>query len=74
MGIRLTFSAYKIDVYIIEDIHHMEKFVYKANYKDLKKAYQMSFFPGVKALDARTNCLETENYMDIVVAHSFIVY
>lgn len=51
-----------------------EKFVYKANYKDLKKAYQMSFFPGVKALDERTNCLETENYMDIVVAHSFIVY
>ena len=51
-----------------------EKFVYKANYKDLKKAYQMSFFPGVKAIDERTNCVESDNYHDIVVAHSFIVY
>lgn len=51
-----------------------EKFTYIANYKDLKKAYQMSFFPGVKALDERTNCVESEDYKDIVTAHSFIVY
>lgn len=51
-----------------------EKFTYVANYKDLKKAYQMSFFPGVKALNERTNCIESENYHDIVTAHSFIVY
>lgn len=51
-----------------------DKFTYLANYKDLKKAYTMSFFPGVKAVDERTNCVESENYHDIVVAHSFIVY
>ena len=51
-----------------------DKFTYLANYKDLKKAYTMSFFPGVHAVDERTNCVESDNYHDIVVAHSFIVY
>lgn len=51
-----------------------EKFTYIANYKDMKKAYQMSFFPGVKAIDERTNSVESDNYYDIVLAHSFIVY
>lgn len=51
-----------------------KSFEYIANYKDLKKAYQMSFFPGMRRVDAATNCLETDNYMDVVVAHSFVVY
>lgn len=65
-AVTMDFSSCKIQL--------PDKFVYKANYKDMKKAYQMSFFPGVKALDPHTNCLETENYRDIVVAHSFVVY
>lgn len=60
------FSVGKIDM--------PEKFTYIANYKDFRKAYQMSFFPGVKALDEHTNMVESENYQDIIVAHSFIVY
>lgn len=51
-----------------------EKFEYIANYKDLKKAYRMSFYPGVERIDERTNRLQTDQYMDILTAHSFIVY
>lgn len=51
-----------------------DSFDYEANYKDLKKAYAMSFYPGVTRVDERTNRLHTENYMDILVAHSFLVY
>ena len=60
------FSKGKIDL--------PEKFTYIANYKDFRKAYQMSFFPGVKAIDEHTNSVESNNYHDIVLAHSFIVY
>ena len=49
-------------------------FDYEASYKDLKKAYRMSFYPGVEKADERTNKLHAENYMDILVAHSFLVY
>lgn len=49
-------------------------FEYIANYKDLKKAYQMSFFPGMERVDGATNRMQSSNYMDIVVAHSFVVY
>jgi D-aminopeptidase len=51
-----------------------EQFTYEVNYKDLKKAYQMSFYPGMKAVDARTNRFTSKNWMDIVTAHSFVVY
>lgn len=51
-----------------------EWFTYEVNFKDLKKAYQMSFYPGMKAVDERTDRLESENWMDIVTAHSFVVY
>ena len=51
-----------------------EQFTYEVNYKDLKKAYQMSFYPGMEAVDARTNRLTSKNWMDIVTAHSFVVY
>lgn len=49
-------------------------FEYVVNYKDLKKAYQMSFYPGMESLNARTNRLLTDNWMDVVTAHSFVMY
>lgn len=51
-----------------------EEFVYEVNLKDLKKAYQMSFYPGMKAVDERTIRLRSKKWMDIVTAHSFVVY
>ena len=51
-----------------------EKFEYVVHYKDLKKAYQMSFFPGAERVDERTNRVVSSNYRDIVTAHSFMVY
>lgn len=51
-----------------------EWFTYEVNLKDLKKAYQMSFYPGMKAVDERTIRLESAEWMDIVTAHSFVVY
>lgn len=51
-----------------------EKFEYVVNYKDLKKAYQMSFFPGAERVDERTNRVVSGDYRDIVTAHSFMVY
>ncbi len=51
-----------------------ESFVYEVNLKDLKKAYQMSFYPGMKAVDERTIRLTSNSWMDIVTAHSFVVY
>ncbi|MDO4267043.1 MAG: M55 family metallopeptidase [Eubacteriales bacterium] len=51
-----------------------EEFVYEVNFKDLKKAYQMSFYPGMEQVDERTIRLRSKNWMDIVTAHSFVVY
>ncbi len=51
-----------------------EYFTYEVNLKDLKKAYQMSFYPGMKAVDERTIQMESHQWMDIVTAHSFVVY
>lgn len=51
-----------------------QNFVYEVNLKDLKKAYQMSFYPGMKAVDERTIRMESDRWMDIVTAHSFVVY
>lgn len=51
-----------------------EWFTYEVNFKDLKKAYQMSFYPGMEAVDERTIRLESDEWMDIVTAHSFVVY
>lgn len=51
-----------------------ESFVYEVNLKDLKKAYQMSFYPGMKAVDERTIRLESRSWMEVVTAHSFVVY
>ena len=43
-------------------------------FKDLKKAYQMSFYPGMEAVDERTIRMSSEKWMDVVTAHSFVVY
>ena len=51
-----------------------ERFVYEVTFKDWKRAYQMSFYPGMKPVDTFTDRLETENWMDVVTAHSFVVY
>ena len=51
-----------------------ESFEYTVSYKDWKKAYQMSFFPGMESVDAFTNRLKTEDWFDVVTAHWFVVY
>lgn len=49
-------------------------FTYEVTFKDWKKAYQMSFYPGMKAVDTFTDRLETSRWMDVVTAHCFVVY
>lgn len=51
-----------------------ENFTYEVNFKDLKKAYQMSFYPGMNTVDERTIRMSSSRWMDIVTAHSFVVY
>lgn len=51
-----------------------EHFTYEVNFKDLKKAYQMSFYPNMKQIDERTDRMESSRWLDIVTAHSFVVY
>lgn len=51
-----------------------ERFTYEVTYKDWKKAYTMSFYPGMQKVDTFTNKLETDCWMDIVTAHCFVVY
>ncbi|MDO5350123.1 MAG: M55 family metallopeptidase [Lachnospiraceae bacterium] len=51
-----------------------ESFTYEVTFKDWKKAYQMSFYPGMKSVDTFTNRLVTDRWMDVVTAHCFVVY
>lgn len=51
-----------------------EEFVYEVTFKDWKKAYQMSFYPGMERVDTFTSRLVTRRWMDVVTAHSFVVY
>lgn len=51
-----------------------ESFSYEVTFKDWKKAYQMSFYPGMKTVDQFTNRLDTSHWMDVVTAHCFVVY
>lgn len=51
-----------------------DTFTYEVTYKDWKKAYQMSFYPGMERLDTFTNRLRTNRWMDVVTAHCFVVY
>jgi D-amino peptidase len=50
------------------------RFIYQVNLKDLRRAYRMSFYPGMKQIDPATLQLESGDWMDIVTAHSFVVY
>jgi D-amino peptidase len=50
------------------------RFTYQVNLKDLRRAYRMSFYPGMKQIDPATLQLESGDWMDIVTAHSFVVY
>lgn len=51
-----------------------ESFTYQVHYKDLKKAYQMSFYPNMESITPRINQMRTTNWMDVLTAHSFVVY
>lgn len=51
-----------------------EKFVYEVTFKDWKKAYQMSFYPGMEKVDTFTDRLTAGRWMDVVTAHCFVVY
>lgn len=51
-----------------------ESFDYMVSYKDWKKAYQMSFYPGMESVDTFTNRLKTDRWLDVVTAHCFVVY
>ncbi len=51
-----------------------ETFTYEVTFKDWKRAYQMSFYPGMTAVDTFTNRIVTNKWMDIVTAHCFVVY
>ena len=51
-----------------------EEFIYEVTYKDWKKAYQMSFYPGMEQVDRFTNRLRAKCWMEVVTAHSFVVY
>lgn len=51
-----------------------EKFVYEVTFKDWKKAYQMSFYPGMEQTDRFSIRLKTDKWLEVVTAHSFVVY
>ncbi len=51
-----------------------EQFTYEVTFKDWRKAYQMSFYPGMEQVDTFTNRLVTNRWMDVVTAHCFVVY
>lgn len=51
-----------------------ETFTYEVTYKDWKKAYQMSFYPGMGVVNTFTNRLQTSKWLDVVTAHCFVVY
>jgi len=51
-----------------------DSFEYMVSYKDWKKAYQMSFYPGREIVDTFTNRLKSGGWLDVVTAHCFVVY
>lgn len=44
------------------------------SFKDHKNAYKMSFYPKMEAVDSHTIKIVTDNFMDIVTAHAFVLY
>ncbi|WP_326910573.1 M55 family metallopeptidase [Sedimentibacter sp. MB31-C6] len=43
-------------------------------FKDHKNAYKMSFYPKMEVVDSHTIKMITNNFMDIVTAHAFVLY
>lgn len=50
------------------------KFEDEIRFKEHINAYKMSFYPGMEAMDSHTIKMETNNFMDIVTAHMFVLY
>lgn len=51
-----------------------ETFEDEIRFKQHINAYKMSFYPGMKAIDNHTVKMTTNNFMDIVTAHMFVLY
>lgn len=51
-----------------------EEFVYEPVFKEWKKAYTMSFYPGMQQVDNFTLRLVTKKWLEVVTAHCFVVY
>jgi len=43
-------------------------------FKEHINAYKMSFYPKMKAVDSHTIKMVTNDFMDVVTAHSFVLY
>lgn len=70
-GVRTAIGAASYDSCQVE---LPSSFVYEVTFKDWKKAYQMSFYPGMEAMDTFTLHMRSNKWMDILTAHSFVVY
>lgn len=51
-----------------------EEFIYEPVFKEWKKAYAMSFYPGMEQVGNFTLRLVTRKWLDVVTAHCFVVY
>ena len=51
-----------------------DQYTYEVTFKDWNRAYRMSFYPGMTQIDTFTDRLVTNQWMDIVTAHCFVVY
>lgn len=51
-----------------------ESFEEVINFRDVKMAYRMSFYPQMERVDDRSIRLLTDDYMDILTANSFVLY
>lgn len=50
------------------------KFEDEIRFKEHINAYKMSFYPKMEQVDSHTIKMVTDNFMDIVTAHSFVLY
>lgn len=51
-----------------------DQYTYEVTFKDWNRAYRMNFYPGMTQIDTFTDRLVTNQWMDIVTAHCFVVY
>ncbi|MBS4913492.1 MAG: M55 family metallopeptidase [Veillonella sp.] len=50
------------------------EFIYEVTFKDWHQAYKMSFYPRMEQVNDFTIRLISNSWLDIVTAHSFVVY